>query len=152
MFGKFLLVLVSLAIVACTEPKYISGENLQVPPAGEKLETSCRIRFADSGLCVAWKWEVKPTESQVGSFTFRTFKVDSSDQFPVLIDPPAIPQVVLWMPSMGHGSSPITVTKLEAGTYRASQVFFVMAGTWDIKFQISDGNSVIDEAIDSISF
>jgi hypothetical protein len=64
-----------------------------------------------------------------------------------VIDPEGSPSVVLWMPSMGHGSSPVTVTRLDIGTYLANEVFFIMPGEWQIKFQLKRADEVIDEAI-----
>ena len=55
--------------------------------------------------------------------------------------------VVLWMPSMGHGSTPTVVQRLDVGTYRASEVFFIMPGEWDLKFQLKTGSEVTDEAL-----
>ena len=56
-------------------------------------------------------------------------------------------EVALWMPSMGHGSSPVTVERLDTGTYRASEVFFTMKGDWEIRIQLKEGDEVRDQAI-----
>ena len=47
----------------------------------------------------------------------------------------------LWMPSMGHGSYPVTVERLSQGVYKASEIFFTMPGDWEIQIQhLVDGN------------
>ncbi len=48
---------------------------------------------------------------------------------------------------MAHGSVPITITRLDLGTYRASNVFFVMPGDWEIHFQSKQGEEVKDEVV-----
>lgn len=79
--------------------------------------------------------------------TLRLFTQESPDNFPLLVDPKKEIKVVLWMPSMGHGSSPVTVENLKTGTYRASNIYFVMPGEWEIKFQIITNPNEIDEVV-----
>lgn len=59
-------------------------------------------------------------------------------------------EVVLWMPSMGHGSSPTLVERVldengnvVIGAYRVSDMFFLMAGTWEVRVVLTaaDGTS-----------
>lgn len=73
-------------------------------------------------------------------------------QTPIEKDMESLPQLVLWMSSMGHGSTPSQTQRLDVGTYRASNVFFIMPGDWQLKFQIKNGNELLDEAQDSIIF
>lgn len=42
-------------------------------------------------------------------------------------------QVELWMPDMGHGSSPVAVEQLDAVHFHVSQAYFIMPGTWEIR-------------------
>ena len=51
----------------------------------------------------------------------------------------------LWMPGMGHGSYPITVSNIAIGIYELSEVYFTMPGLWDIHFQHFDGDKLIEE-------
>ena len=87
----------------------------------------------------------------MGSLVFRTYRANNYDRSPVMTDPALAPAVVLWMPEMGHGSSPTSISHLDTGTYRASDVFFVMPGHWQIKFQLKNGNTVEDELVVSIT-
>jgi hypothetical protein len=52
---------------------------------------------------------------------------------------------------MNHGSSPVFTSLEDTGTYRAKNVFFIMPGEWEIKFQIKEGNQVVDEAIATLT-
>lgn len=141
----FLFIAISL-LTACADPTYLpssqaTGQN-QEQNAGK-----CAVQFKNSGICIDWKWEKIPTESEMGAFLFKTYRLNTADESPVPMDQVSNPQIVLWMPSMNHGSSPVTTQKEDIGTYRALNVFFIMPGEWEIKFQIKDGNQVLDEAI-----
>jgi hypothetical protein len=82
----------------------------------------------------------------MGSFLFKVFRPNNADGSPVLEDVGNV-SVALFMPSMGHGSSPITVERLDVGTYRAKNVFFTMAGNWEIQFMLKAGDAVTDQAV-----
>ncbi len=88
----------------------------------------------------------------MGSMIFKTYRLSSYDQSAIEVDAVSVPQLILWMPAMGHGSSPTTVTRIEVGTYRASNVFFIMPGQWELKFQVKEGSEIKDEAIIPITF
>lgn len=141
MFGRlFLMILVFAASVACADKKYAPKGEL--PGGPDRKTLTCMATFA-SGACVSMKWEVEPTESEFGTFVFQVFSKETTE----LLDSDGTMAVVLWMPDMGHGSSPVTVEKIEVGTYRASKVFFSMNGQWEIQFKIKNGKDVKDQAI-----
>lgn len=140
MFGRIVFAL-TLGLVACSSPKYAPET-----PNGPQQQALPQGTFT-SGKKVSFVWEVRPTEDDFGSFFFRTYAADSRDGFPTLEDLGSSVSVLLWMPGMGHGSSPVTVEHLGVGTYRASKVFFSMRGDWDIRIQLKDGATVLDEAI-----
>ncbi len=42
-------------------------------------------------------------------------------------------RVVLFMPSMGHGSSPTKIAKLDQpGLYQVNKIYFTMPGDWEV--------------------
>lgn len=51
----------------------------------------------------------------------------------------------LWMKSMGHGSSPIVVTKIAEGIYQLSEMYFTMTGSWQLHVTLNQGNKVIED-------
>jgi hypothetical protein len=144
---KISLNLILLFLVSCAEPKYVNDSNAQSNNAAQEAASACSIRFDRTQLCVSWHWEKKPTSSEMGSFIFKTYRLNAFDATPIEVNPVNVPEIQLWMPSMGHGSAPTQTTQLDVGTYRAENVFFVMPGEWDIRFQIKDGDTVSDEAI-----
>lgn len=138
-----------LLLAACARPTYIS-------PAGDaenrgQQATACAARFA-SDRCLSFRWEKFPTETDFGSLIFKTTRENLGDGSAVPVDPPGDVAVVLWMPGMGHGSSPVTVERLDVGTYRASRVFFTMRGSWELRFQLKSGNGIDDQAIVALDF
>jgi hypothetical protein len=57
----------------------------------------------------------------------------------------------LWMPSMGHGSSPVTIQRVtneqgqpEVGAFRISRIFFVMEGDWEIRFTLTHADGSME--------
>ena len=55
-----------------------------------------------------------------------------------LFDPPEI-NFQIWMPTMGHGSSPVKVEHLSQGIYSISDIYFIMEGYWEL--QVEDNNT-----------
>lgn len=148
------LVLVLALASGCAKPKYINevvsgaGENL-----GQEVQAGrCEIQFSTSSLCLVWSWGLKPTSESEGTLIFKTYRLNNLDQTPVETDLIGLPEVILWMPSMGHGSTPTRVERLDVGTYRVNQVFFIMPGEWDIRFQVKNQQQVLDAAQISLSF
>lgn len=154
MSGKrlFTISLAAVSLMACARPKYASEAPLSNETLNHENKASCSYTFQASSFCLSWNWEQKPTASQAGSLVFKVFRLNLYDQSQVVIDTAAVPEVILWMPSMGHGSSPTQTQRLDVGTYRASNVFFIMPGEWEIKFQVKAGNSIQDEAVVAITF
>jgi hypothetical protein len=140
----------SSVIVSCAKPTYLTRDENNRQKS--QSTTACAAKFYRSGNCVDITWETHPTESAVGSFLYKVSRENIADRSPVVVDTQGTPIVVLWMPSMGHGSSPVTVARVDTGTYRASEVFFIMPGKWQIKFQMTNGNEILDEAILDLTF
>lgn len=54
-------------------------------------------------------------------------------------------EVVLWMPSMGHGSAPTQVERavdangdLLSGVFNVRNVYFIMGGDWEVRVTLTD--------------
>jgi hypothetical protein len=146
-FGKIFFFIPTVLILSCAKPQYVSETTSQdLIATSKESKMDCSIAFSKSAVCITWYWESKPTDSDMGGFIFKTFRLNSFDQTPVEVDTTQIPEVILWMPSMMHGSTPTKTSRLDAGTYRVSNVFFIMPGEWEIKFQIKNGTEISDEA------
>lgn len=146
MFGKILL-FGSLVFwsVGCARPQYIQkpqGDGISL-----QSQDSLTTQFANSELMGSVKWILIPTESENGSFILRVFKQDAVDGFPILQDLSDNPKIKLWMPSMNHGSTPVTVNRVGVGTYEVTNVFFIMPGQWEILIKIKTEEYASDAAI-----
>jgi hypothetical protein len=136
-------------LCACAKPNYVTS-NTSGDGGFQTKPSKCEAQFAAQN-CVSLAWEKMPSETETGSFVFKVFHANALDGSPVVEDLPGDLAVVLWMPSMGHGSSPVKVQRLDVGTYRATQVFFPMKGVWEIRFQLKDRNDVKDQAVLTLS-
>ena len=154
MFGKLSVAFLMIALMACAQPRYVKAED--VGSNGEQTHSDTKadltLGFQHQALYLSWYWETKPTASAVGSMIFKTYRPNQFDQSVVLTDLPGDVNVLLWMPGMGHGSSPTKVQRLDVGTYRVTQVFFVMPGEWEIHFQSKAGNVLNDEIVVNLTF
>lgn len=145
MSGRFLMgVLLGLSLWGCAHPRYEETAPASPQESAEDPLASCDLEFTKSHFCASLNWEKKPTEEEAGSFVLEFHGDRDPSQFVELIYPLV---VVLWMPSMGHGSAPVTVESLGMGQYRISKVFFIMHGDWEIKIQIKSGQDVLDEVV-----
>ena len=143
MFGR--LIILSLWLLsACADPKYVAKEG-----AGQnyrKAEAE-KAQFDPSGIPLWISWEKKPSADQFGSFLIKTGRENAADKSPIPEDLEGEIRVILWMPSMGHGSSPVTVTKMDTGTFRASKVFFSMPGEWEVRIQRTVNGAMVEQAV-----
>lgn len=157
MFSKYVVLFLGFALgllfFSCAQPKYISeADSTTAGQQAAGAKANCDIQFSSSKYCLSWFWENKPTASAEGSLIFKIYRLNAFDQTAIQLDSQELPQLVLWMPSMGHGSTPSVVQRLDVGTYRATEVFFIMPGEWDLKFQLKTGSEVTDEALVQIVF
>ncbi len=132
---------------ACARPQY--RDTNQSPPSFDPQQNdfSCPLVSTTKIYCLSFEWQKFPTQDEMGSFLFSFFKPGTK----ILQDPPAQVSVTLWMPSMGHGSSPVQVEKRSTGDFLATHVYFIMPGTWEIHIQIkNETGEVLDQVIQKI--
>ena len=145
MFGKILFqisLVFFLFLAACARPNYQKIDPVVNDPDAQK--TQCTYYLKKLDLCLSMLWKKMPTESDYGNFDFEFSSLKSEIQ--------ALPtdvqiEVILWMPSMGHGSSPVVIDSSDQKKWQASEVFFIMPGDWEIRFQLKRNEEVIDEVI-----
>jgi hypothetical protein len=144
------ILLLSFLAFACARPNYNNNQPDPKDDAQRGPATVNETRFMHSALSVNMYWEHKPQETnEGGEFTLQFHSPDDPTQ---LIDPPGDWNVILWMPSMNHGSRPVTITRKSAGEYWISNVYFIMRGPWQIRIQLKDGDAVTDEVIKDLRF
>lgn len=127
-----------LTVSGCAKPNYLDSQK-DASFSGKAGGGRCGAETSTGSICIKLTWETLPTETQFGSFIFTLSdlaadRLDTTNHSPM--------SVVLWMPSMGHGSSPVTVETIAPGIYRAKKVFFNMKGDWEIQFRIGQNQAV----------
>ncbi len=135
-----------LFITACGDSHRVNETPLEA--RAQEMSDECEFYYESEGLCLKAHWDTRATENAFGSMTL-TFTERNSPTRPV--SPKRGPFIQLWMPSMGHGSSPVSVTLIEEGIYKAEDIFFIMPGPWDIRYQLKDGNKIVEEKIQKIT-
>lgn len=135
---KILMLILSVCLLAgCANPDYVSDDDqhLQNKPMADGAY------FSKVRIMAKISWENTPTSEQANAFVLN-FSAPS-DQFNELT-------VSLWMPSMGHGSIPVKIEKINATQYRITDVYFLMPGDWDIRFTLKNNGVTIDSSYASM--
>lgn len=145
MFGvklirKLFLVSTQLALVSCAQPRY---ENSRSDLQAASLD--CPNQLSRSGLCLSWQWEKMPTIEDIGSLIVQVYHIDPQTRVAQLTSPGPEFELVLEMPLMDHGSTPVTIEKLGPGLYRANEVYFNMKGDWELRFFFKTAEGLDDK-------
>ncbi|MEK2688405.1 FixH family protein [Bdellovibrio sp. GT3] len=142
------LILLFLAFSACARPDYID------PKLNESTQTNsgdeCLLQLAHANLCAKLEWTLGPQSPAESEFILKFWSKTDSVSAGTLVDPENTLSAILWMPSMGHGSSPVTIEKIETGVYRIRRVYFIMPGDWEVRIYLKNGTTVIDQATVSL--
>lgn len=138
MFSRLLLIF-SLGLLSCAKPNYQNVVSGFVDGASDF--SSCLLPLTKINQCAALTWIKEPTDSEMGVFTLDFSEAMLKDL-----------SVILWMPSMGHGSRPTKVARLSETRFEVSNVAFIMRGEWEIQFKIKENNQVIDEVVQKITY
>lgn len=126
----------------------------------------CPLEFREVALCGGIQWDLPPPNGSspktpglpddegYRNFKFRFWKKGQGSAAGPYVDPGYRLAVVLWMPSMGHGSSPTKVEPLLdasgtalSGQYGVKQVYFSMDGDWEVRFQLKRGSTVVSQVV-----
>lgn len=125
-----------------------STDNSKNPSADDSKKTiadekpkSCNFVLSKENLCVSLKWIQFPTQKNYGSFNLQFESLEPNSASGEDIIGPLIQRlsIVLWMPSMGHGSVPVTISPVDKTSLSVTHVFFIMPGEWEIRVRIKEG-------------
>ena len=123
------------------------GETPEEPsptPVPPKPPVKCKHVFEATQTCLNYKWTKSATATEMGSIELFFAEINKP-LTPIELNYDAA--IVLWMPSMGHGSRPVSIEKLSNSKYSATKIFFIMPGEWEIRFQLKSNKEVVDEYI-----
>lgn len=108
------------------------------------------LKFKKTDYSFIISWVTGPARSG-SKFIMKTWKEDVGTMNGPYQDLSKNLHVFLWMPSMGHGSAPVKLKRLDNGEYEVSEIQFIMGGKWEIRFQLKDGAQVYDETAIGLS-
>lgn len=132
---KLIPLILLFSLSACAQPHYISANDLR-EPQGSQSEDTCSLKFTKAGICAEMQWLKAPSSSDYSEFTLKF----NSPQITA-----ANLSVVLWMPSMGHGSAPVKIEDLGQGQFRVYNVYFVMPGEWEVRVNLKNQSATVDQ-------
>ncbi len=147
------LILMATFFIGCVDSPILN--HADAAPAEQQLavESICPIAFTEHNLCASLTWVKQATDSETGEFTLKFWDKTQGSESGPYVTPALTPFVKLWMPSMGHGSSPVhLVATLDAagaatpGVFSATNVYFIMPGKWEIWVQLKQDAQVIAQA------
>lgn len=133
-----------LILSACARPDYIDPKQV-AQEDNNTHSASCPILFLTSNQCASIEWVQGPRSSSESEFVVKFWNKGLATMQGPYADPVQSLSIVLWMPSMGHGSSPVKIEKLQEGVFRVRKVFFIMPGDWEIRFIYKNQNLVVDQ-------
>lgn len=143
--SKIIFALGALAsLISCADRKYVSISD-QNGGSGVEQKAGCTA-FKVSGLCASFTWKKHQQGKEYGEMIVKVWRPNAADGSMILQDVPGDVAVELFMPDMGHGSSPVTVQRQDVGTFLATRVYFTMGGDWIVKVEVKEGNVIRDEA------
>lgn len=148
-FGLIILIWM-LQILSCAKPKSPQlQENLLCQAEGNTKPNQdiCNYYWKNLQMCMNWSWQVPASSSQKGSMLIKMTRPHRVDQTPVLQDLDYDLVVTLWMPSMGHGSLPTRIRKVDVGSWLIENIFFTMPGDWEIRLAWKENTQIKDELV-----
>lgn len=155
------------SMTGCLSPILTHAEGQETSSSRKASEESpgpailgdCDVSFKGHGLCTSMDWVKYPSESETGEFILRFWQKGIGKASGPYFQPASPIFVRLWMPSMGHGSSPVEVSPFidsnglaVPGVYTVTHVFFVMRGGWEIQVQLKDQSKVLEQASFSLQY
>jgi len=128
----------------CAKPNYVNDSQV----ISRDDLSICDFKLKSDDLCMNTNWITLPSESVYGTMEVTFSAVNDPRQE---ISPIHELSVFLWMPSMGHGSSPVNIEEIRPGKFKVSQIYFIMPGSWEIKFQLKEKEKLIEELVYSLT-
>ncbi len=129
------VILIFLFILTSCDSPLLNHEKEVLQDSIETESADKTVVFKNKKITADLHWL---TPIRVGDCQFEMiFSEDITDEF----------DVVLWMPSMGHGSSPVEIKFINPRHAIINEVYFIMSGLWEVKLQLKNSSRVIDETI-----
>lgn len=130
---KIVLLLTLFSLVSCGKSPLFNKLEKTKEFAGQIF---LEERLPNAQNSFSLKWIAPPSLSELGIFELTLSSPLKENQ--------SISSYI-WMPDMGHGSSPIEVKQLQELSYQFSELAFIMPGLWVLHVEVLENNQVIDQ-------
>lgn len=139
-YYKIILLLLSLTLLSCGKPPLL---NKLIKPSNEIAGgILLSEQFPNEKINFSMKWTVAPGLDDLSAFDLKLASPLSLNQ---------TLNVYIWMPEMGHGSSPVDIKQVSSTDYLVSEIAFIMPGLWVLHVEILENNKVVDQWQKSIT-
>ena len=108
----------------------------------EKVSNEISSVFPYEDIEFTLNWTVPPTLSELSSLEINLNK-PMEDGISL--------NAYLWMPEMGHGSSPIEIQKINSTNYALTDLAFIMPGLWVLHIELIENNRIVHQWQKSIT-
>ena len=138
--SKIILFLFIFSLASCGKSPLLNKVNKNLNEVTGSVLLS--EQFAKEQLGFSLDWSVAPGLDELSSFDLKLERALKINQ---------TLNVYIWMPEMGHGSSPVTMSQLNSTDYNFSELAFIMPGLWVLHIEILENNQVVDQWQKSIT-
>jgi len=137
---KIILFLLTLVLLSCGKSPLLN----KVGKASNEVTGGILLseQFPNEKLGFSLSWIVAPGLDDLAAFNLKLARPLTQNQ---------ILNIYIWMPDMGHGSSPVEIKKLNSTDYAVSEIAFIMPGLWILHIEILENNQVVDQWQKSIT-
>jgi len=139
-YYKIVFFLIIFTLAGCGKSPLLNkvGKNLNEVKGGSLLSE----QFPKIQIGFSMDWIVSPALDELSSFELKLERE---------LTPSQHLNVYLWMPEMGHGSSPVEVQQINSTNYIFSELAFIMPGLWVLHVEVLENNQVLDQWQKSIT-
>jgi hypothetical protein len=130
-YFKIMALIFLLALIGCGKPPFLNKveKGFSEVSGGTPVSENQNNNFT-------YKWLVSPSLENISSMEIS---------FSRPLDANLSMHAYLWMPEMGHGSSPIEVNKINSTDYILNEIAFIMPGIWVLHIEILENNRIIEQ-------
>ena len=107
--------------------------------ANHDHSSTTHLKFANGTVHAHMTWVIGPIVSNESALRIEWMSGVTHSA----AEPPGDFKVVLWMPGMGHGSSPTKIQQAHdesgqplVGVYDVTEIYFIMGGKWDVNLSL----------------
>lgn len=133
-YFKIILLLLALTFLSCGKSPLFNKVSSNSSEINGQLQLN--EQFPNRNINFSINWIIKPSLEELSSFELRLAKELPTNQ---------TLNAFIWMPEMGHGSSPIEISRINNNEFFMNEIAFIMPGLWVLHIEVLENNQVIDQ-------